>query len=106
MRGGNCRGGAASETATGRTSSVGAGGTAASTSGAASATGSSAMTAAGALVSVAAATTGAARQTALAFRLRGTRLTLGARGRGSSEIGADRAGDGTALGQRVRGHHL
>jgi len=96
MRGGNCLGGAAFETATGKTSSVGAGGgEEAAASGAASATGSSATAATASLVSGAAAITGAAGVVAFGLRFGGTRLTIGAGGGGISVMVAESGGSGS-----------
>src|SRR5437762_4669238 len=103
MRGGNCRGGAASGTATGRTSSVGGGGAEATASGAVSATGC-APTTTGSLVPIAAATTEAGGVTGRAFRLGGTRLTMGAGGGGISVIVAESAGNGSKPTEGRIGH--
>src|SRR5438445_8298320 len=103
MRGGNCLGGAAFETAMGKTSSVGAGGVDAAASGAASATGSSA-TATASLVSGAAAIAGTAGVVAFGLRFGGTRLTMGAGGGGISVMVAESAGSGSEPPEGRSGH--
>ena len=104
MRGGNCLGGAAFETATGKTSSVGAGGAEAAASDATSATGSAATAATGSIVSVAAATIGTAGAAALAFRFGSTRLTVGAGGGGISVMVAESGGRGSEPPEGRSGH--